>query len=134
MGDNSKKYKMKQGIVKFSKEYVTETGLKEWVGVEIEFDANNETALEALRRAEDIVRQHQQPKKYLMQYEGCYPAQAAPSRTSEDERVAKLIAELYACTELNGDDGLLSYQKPAAQNRETQNVFDIMFKKLSSKK
>lgn len=125
---------MKQGIVKFSKEFVTETGLKEWVGVEIEFDANNETALEALRRAEDIVRQHQQPKKYLMQYESCYPAQAAPSRTSQDEEIAGLIATLYKCTELEGESGLLSYRWPASLNRETQNVFDIMFTKLSSKK
>lgn len=124
---------MKQGIVKFSKEFVTETGLKEWVGVELEFDGNNETATEALHRAEAIVREYQRPKSYLMQYESSHPAQMAPGRTAADEIIATTIAGLYACTELEGIEGLLSYEKVAAQNRETQNVFDIMFKKLSQK-
>lgn len=125
---------MKQGIVKFSKEFVTETGCKEWVGIELEFDASSESALDALKRAETIVREYQRPKSYLMQYESSHPAQVAPSRTAADEIIAATIAGLYACTELEGVEGLLSYEKVAAQNRETQNVFDIMFKKLSSKK
>lgn len=54
-------------------------------------------------------------------------------RTSETERIAKLIKDIYACTELDGDNGLLSYSKLAATNREAQNCFDIMFMKLSNK-
>lgn len=125
---------MKQGIVKFSKEFVTEAGLKEWVGVEIPFDFEQESASEALKLAETIVREYQRPKSYLMQYESLHPAQIAPSRTAADEIIAATIAGLYACTELEGIEGLLSYEKVAAQNRETQNVFDIMFKKLSLKR
>lgn len=124
---------MKQGIVKFSKEFVTETGLKEWVGIELEFDASSESALDALRRAETIVREYQRPKSYLMQYESSHPAQQAPQRTTEDEKIADTIKGMYACTELEGDDGLLTFRKVAAGNRETQNVFDIMFMKLSKK-
>lgn len=124
---------MKQGIVKFSKEFVTETGLKEWVGVELEFDANAESAVDALKRAETIVREHQRPKSYLMQYESSHPAQMAPGRTAADEIIAETISGMYSCAELDGLEGLMTFEKVAAQNRETQNVFDIMFKKLSKK-
>lgn len=125
---------MNKGVVKFSKEYTTETGTREWVGIELEFDSDCESGVNALGRAEAIVREYQRPKSYLMQYESSHPAQVAPSRTAADEIIAATIAGLYACTELEGVEGLLSYEKVAAQNRETQNVFDIMFKKLSSKK
>lgn len=127
---------MKQGIVKFSKEFVTETGLKEWAGIELPFNEERESGVDALRRAETIVNEYQRPKSYLMQHEITYPSQYGPTdiiagRSSEDERIANLIRNMYECTQIDGDDGLMSFSKLASGNMETQNVFDIMFTKLS---
>lgn len=127
---------MKQGIVKFSKEFVTDTGLKEWAGIELPFNEERESGVDALRRAETIVNEYQRPKSYLMQHEIIYPSQYGPAdiiagRSSEDERIANLIRNMYECTQIDGDDGLMSFSKLASGNRETQNVFDIVFTKLS---
>lgn len=66
---------MKQGIVKFSKEFVTETGMKEWVGLELSFDMDSESAVNVLARAETIVNEYQRPKSYIMQYNMPYQQQ-----------------------------------------------------------
>lgn len=130
---------MKEGIVKFSKEYVTETGLKEWVGVELSFDQDMESAIDVLRRAETIVNEYQRPKSYIMHYDNSAPVQYGPFETVSQEdaallEIAEMIKGMYACTELDGNDGLMTFSKLASGNRETQNVFDIMFRKLSLEK
>jgi hypothetical protein len=48
---------MKKGIVKFSKEYVTVIGLKEWVGIEMEYDMNTECPRDVLTNAKTVVEQ-----------------------------------------------------------------------------
>lgn len=48
---------MKTGTVKFSKEFVTQIGTKEWVGVEMEYDMENECPKEVLTNAKTIVEQ-----------------------------------------------------------------------------
>lgn len=135
---------MKQGTVKFSKEFVTPIGLKEWVGIEMEYDMSSECPKEVLTNAKTIVEQwHNENNQNKSDYPillGTYQGVPSPSaqpiitieRTSETERIAKLIKDIYACTELDGENGLLSYAKVAATtSHETQQVYDIMFKKLT---
>lgn len=93
---------MKQGIVKFSKEYVTETGLKEWAGIELPFNEERESGVDALRRAETIVNEYQRHKSYLMQYEMIHPAQYTPSKIVEPAQVeiGVSVNTLYSCVDL----------------------------------
>ena len=49
------KLTMKKGIVKFSKEFVTPIGLKEWVGIEIEYDMSSECPRDVLTNAKEII-------------------------------------------------------------------------------
>ncbi len=46
---------MKQGIVKFSKEFITNTGLKEWVGIEWPVDFENDNVIGAFNQAKKAV-------------------------------------------------------------------------------
>jgi hypothetical protein len=46
---------MKQGIVKFSKEFITPTGLKEWVGIEWPVDFENDNVMGAFNQAKKAV-------------------------------------------------------------------------------
>lgn len=48
---------MKKGIVKFSKEFVTPIGTKEWVGIEMEYDMGTECPRDVLTNAKTIVEQ-----------------------------------------------------------------------------
>jgi hypothetical protein len=125
---------MKQGIVKFSKEFVTPIGTKEWVGVEMEYDMSTECPREVLTNAKTIVEQWHSSNN-----QGSFDSSIPPGpppvinveRTSEDKRIADLIRDIYACTELGGDNGLYSYQKMAVSNKEAGAVYNIMYKKLS---
>lgn len=46
---------MKTGTVKFSKEFVTPIGLKEWVGIELEYDMSSEHPQDVLNDAKEAV-------------------------------------------------------------------------------
>lgn len=92
---------MKQGIVKFSKEFVTDTGLKEWAGIELPFNEERESGVDALRRAETIVNEYQRPKSYLMQYDMPYQTQSTPAGQLPEERQVGLTPELLTgCSDL----------------------------------
>lgn len=92
---------MKQGIVKFSKEFVTEIGTKEWVGLELSFDMDSESAVTVLARAETIVNEYQRPKSYIMQYNMPYQTQSTPTGELPDERQPGLTPELImSCSDL----------------------------------
>lgn len=127
---------MKQAIAKFSKEFITDTGLKEWAGIELPFNEERESGVDALKRAEAIVNEHQGKKSYIVHYGNSAPIQYGPFETISQQdaellQIAEMIKGMYACTSLDGDDGLLTFSKLASGNEEAQNVFDIMFRKLS---
>lgn len=84
---------MKKSVVKFTKEFITETGLKEWVGINLKFNEERESGADALRRAETIVNEYQRPKSYIMQYNIPYQTQSV-SIHSPDERPVGLTPEL----------------------------------------
>ena len=85
---------MKKSIVKFSKEFITETGLKEWVGINLRFNEERESGTDALRRAETIVNEYQRPKGYIMQYNMPYQTQSTPAGQLPEERQVGLTPEL----------------------------------------
>lgn len=92
---------MKQGIVKFSKEFVTDTGLKEWAGIELPFNEERESGVDALRRAETIVNEYQRPKSYIMQYNMPYQTQSTPTGELPDDRQPGLSPELImSCSDI----------------------------------
>lgn len=92
---------MKQGVVKFSKEFVTDTGLKEWAGIELPFNEERESGVDALRRAETIVNEYQRPKSYIMHYNITYQPQGNPGDELPEERQVGLTPELLTgCSDL----------------------------------
>lgn len=46
---------MKQGTVKFSKEFITPIGLKEWIGIELQYDMETECAQDVITNAREII-------------------------------------------------------------------------------
>lgn len=89
---------MKQGIVKFSKEFVTETGLKEWVGVELPFDADSQSAGNILRVAETLVNEYQRNKSYIMQYN--MPCQAKEDMPPDYVNAPVTVSAILSCGSL----------------------------------
>lgn len=64
---------MKKGVVKFSKEFVTEIGLKEWVGIEMEYDMSSECPKEILTNANILVNQWHSGQNPHLQPQGPPP-------------------------------------------------------------
>lgn len=125
---------MKQGIVKFSKEFVTAIGTKEWVGVEMEYDMSTECPRDVLTNAKTIVEQwHQSSNQGTL--DNSIPPGPPPiinvQRTSEDTRIAELVRDIYACTQLDGDNGLWSYSKLATTCEEAKLAYEVMEKKIN---
>lgn len=122
-------------MIKFSKEFITPIGLKEWVGLEWDVDVpfDEKKAMEVFSRVKEFVCNYQTNNQGL--FDNPIPPGPPPvitiERTSEDKRIAELIRDIYACTEIDGDNGLITYNKLASTCREAQQAFDIMFNKLS---
>jgi len=129
---------MKQGTVKYSEEFVTPIGLKKWFGVELQYDMDTEDP--PFDKAKSIVAKAAMTSigNNHLSFDSSIAPGPSPvisvERTSEDQRIADLIGNIFACTELDGDNGLMSYNKLACTNREAQNAFDIMFRKLAIQK
>lgn len=49
----------------------------------------------------------------------------------EDQRIAALIGDIYACTKLEGSEGLLTWKTLASSNKDAQSAYNIMLNKLS---
>lgn len=129
---------MKQGIVKFSKEFVTPIGLKEWVGVELTYDMINENPIDVLDSAKKTVNEwYKFSNTENNESFNLSSAVVAPvinvQRTSEDTRIAELVRDIYACTQLDGDNGLWSYSKLATTCKEAELAYEVMAKKLRKK-
>src|SRR6266536_3163778 len=126
---------MKQGIVKFSKEFVTPIGLKEWASCEREYDMASEEPRDVLTAAKKtVIEWHEASNKGMA--DSSIPPGPPPvinvERTSEDKRIADLVKDIYACTQLDGDSGLWSYSKLASTSTLAQLAYDVMGKKLRS--
>lgn len=128
---------MKQGTVKFSKEFITPIGLKEWLTLEWPIDEpfDEQKAMDAFTRVKDFVCSYQSSTPGFP--DNSIPPGPPPvitvERTSEDQRIAELIRDIYACTELDGPNGLWTYNKLASTCTEAQLAYDVMGKKLRAK-
>jgi hypothetical protein len=129
---------MKQGTVKFSKEFITSIGLKEWITLEwpVDMPFDEEKAMETYIKVREFVCNNQvnNPGFPDPPLSPGSPPTITIEKTSEDQRVAELIRDIYACTEIEGDNGLHTYRKLASTCKEAQQVFDMMFRKLSASK
>lgn len=136
---------MKTGTVKYSEEFISAIGLKKWRGIELEYNIDTEDPLEVFNKAEKIVSQSQLNSQTspiinpIFPDPGWQPSVHQPlqtisvQRTSEDTRIAELVRDIYACTELDGDNGLWSYSKLATTCKEAELAYDVMIRKLRAK-
>jgi hypothetical protein len=126
---------MKIDRTKYTAHYENGVVVAQWVSVEMALDtANGESPLEALDRSQELVQQWYKSKNLPFETNSAPPGPPPVitiERTSEDKRIADLIRDMYTCTELGGDNGLMSYQKVAITNKEAGAVYDLMYKKLS---
>jgi hypothetical protein len=87
---------MKKGTVKISKEFVTSIGLKEWIGLELEYDMNTECPKEVLTNAKTIVEQWHKENNPLIPDNIIHPAQTSPIgiiQTKEEDREIGITPE-----------------------------------------
>jgi hypothetical protein len=126
---------MKVDRTKYTAHYENGIVVAQWISVEMALDgANGESPLDALDRSQALVEQWYKSKNLPFEINSLPPPPIINvERTSEDKRIAELIRDIYACTEIEGDSGLLTYNKLASTCKEAQQAFDIMFRKLSKK-
>lgn len=94
---------MNQATVKFSKEFITSSGLKEWVGIEYPVNLDTEDVYEVFNKAKDIVCNFHAMNNLDM---GFGPAQFAPPSTTPvinvaHERLMNLMDDATTTEELN---------------------------------
>lgn len=121
--------------VKYTAHYDEFGALKDqWIGLEGQIDDTEvpENKLDEIRAITERWYRKQNPQ---FNPDSSTPPGPPPvikvERTSEDTRIAELMRDIYACTEIDGDNGLLTYNKLASTCKEAQQAFDIMFRKLA---
>lgn len=123
-----------KGIAKNSQEYVDAMGLKRWLGLDLEFDQDVKSPEEALVEVELKVRNAIAKSNGQVILDSSIAPGPSPiinvGRTSEDTIVADLIREIYQCTELGGDHGLLSFERLALRYPEAEGAYNVMKNKL----
>lgn len=128
---------MKFDRTKYTAHYENGVVVAQWISVEASIDSSmGESPLDALDRSQELVQQWYKSKNLPFD-SNVIPPGPPPvinvERTSEDVRVAKLIKDIYACTELEGENGLWTYSKLAETNTEAKAAYEIMGKKLRKK-
>lgn len=95
---------MKQGIVKFSKEFKTMTG-NVWLGLENEYDMNAEDPLAVFKRAEETIQQYAQASGLVIYFDSNglplkEPSIELPIIDKAEERLLDLIEDSLTIEEL----------------------------------
>lgn len=127
---------MKQGTVRVSQEFTMPDGNKKWLAHERQYDMDTEDPLEVFAKADSIMNAFAKSSTPGFSDNSIPPGPPpviAVERTSEDQRIAELIRDIYACTELDGPNGLWTYNKLASTRTEVQLAYDVMGKKLRAK-
>lgn len=125
--------------VKYTAHYDEFGQLKDqWIGLEAAID-DTEVPEKQLDAIKDITEKwyrkhnpHLQPQGPSTSYGNSFPGPriVEAERSSEDKIVAELISSIYACTQLGGDDGLLTYGTLASMYTEAQSAYNVMKNKL----
>lgn len=112
-----------------SYEAVNSYGLKSWnkLGVEIEMEAG-ESADEAYQTAHQFIKE-----KLSKQMEEEPVIQKRQEPKNENQKIAQYVSDLLLCRELEGKDGLLSFDAFVKQidNQTVTSAYEMMYKKLS---
>lgn len=112
-----------------SYEAVNSYGLKSWnkLGVEIEMEAG-ESADEAYQTAHQFIKE-----KLSKQMEEEPVIQKRQEPKNENQKIAQYVSDLLLCGELEGKDGLLSFEAFVKQidNQTVTSAYEMMYKKLS---
>lgn len=94
---------MKQGVVKFSKEFVTETGLKEWIGLEWDVDTpfDEAKAMEIFTKVKDFVCNYKGAGKFAS-FDSAVPPGPPPiiQIQPEDRVIGVTVDMLDSCTDV----------------------------------
>lgn len=125
---------MKVERTKYTAHYENGIVIAQWVSVEMLLDG--ESPLDALDRSKELVDQWYKSNNIPVESNSMPPGPSpiiSVERTSEDIRIADLIRSMYACTRLDGDDGLFSFHTLASTNVETKAVYDVVKNKLVAK-
>lgn len=98
---------MKQGIVKFSKEFISESGLKEWIGCEYQFDMDTEHPQDVYEQAKNDVMlfREREVKRAIENSMSAYspaPPTGLPIINKAEERLGILIENASTKEELMG--------------------------------
>lgn len=126
---------MKFKTVTYTKAFVIGAFLQEKIGIEIELEEDEQPGA-ALTRAKTLAESwHIANNPQVHQDTGQVPVAEikADKPLTENERLAALIGDIFACKELEGPNGLLTWKTLAASNKEAQGAYDIMLKKLTPK-
>lgn len=107
--------------------------VNEKIGFEATIDGSAESEKDALNKLKQIAEEWHKSNNPGINTEGGVEALITVDRTTEDERIAKLIAEIYSCTEIGGDSGLGSYWTLSQSNETTKLAYEVMRKKLVKK-
>jgi hypothetical protein len=109
---------MKIDRTKYTAHYENGVVVAQWISVEMALDTSNgESPLDALDRSQELVQQWYRSKNLPFDTNFVPPGPPpviSVERTSEDKRIADLIRDMYACTDLAGDNGLLDILKTSS--------------------
>ena len=128
---------MKFDRTKYTAHYENGVVVAQWISIETSLDSSmGESPLDALDKSQELVQQWYKSKNLPFENNSIPPGPPSiinVERTSEDVRVAELIRDIYACTELDGDNGLYTWRTLAATCPEASAAYDVMLNKLSKK-
>jgi len=91
---------MKKGIVKYSKEYVSPIGLKEWLGIELEFDMSSETALETFLVAKKEVESFRMSSEVYKDIVASGFFSEEPPIVSADRQIGVTVDDIIKCDDV----------------------------------
>lgn len=122
---------------KYTAHYENGFVVAQWISVEMAIDDSNaENAISALDRSKELVEQWYKANNATLESTSMPPGPPSTiniERTSEDVRIAELIRSMYACTKLDGDDGLFTFYTLACAHIETKAVYDLVKSGLVAK-
>lgn len=128
---------MKVKGTKYTAHYENGVVVAQWISVDMEMDSSmEESPIDSLNRSQEIVEQWYRSKNLPFESNAVPPGPPPVinvQRTSEDTRIAELVRDIYACTQLDGDNGLWSYSKLATTCKEAELAYEVMGKKLRKK-
>lgn len=125
---------MKVDRTKYTAHYENGMIVAQWISVEMAVDGENgECPLKALDRSKELVDQWHKANNPGIPDSSMPPGPPpviSVQRTSEDTRIAELVKSIYACRQLDGENGLYTYSKLSSAYALAQLAYDVMEKKL----